>query len=111
MKQDRADAHKDLPHRFALMPCQPVQCHAFLQSARDLLQLEQVITPQTGEETVKVAMRAPPGSKSKNIACQAPVTILLDSILDIKQHEEGSSDSSQWCLRACRPTKSMEQKL
>ena len=44
MKQNRADAHEDIPHWFAVMPCQPLQCHAFLQSATDLLQLEQATT-------------------------------------------------------------------
>ena len=106
MKQDHADAHEDVFHRSALMPCQPLRCHPFLWFATNLLQLEQVIIPKTTGEMVKVATQAPPESRGENIAYWAPVTILLDSILDIKQHKEGSNDSSQWCLSTCRPTKS-----
>lgn len=82
-------------------PGHPLLCPACLQVATDLLKLEQVVTPQNQcfGEMVKLAVLTPPGKRSKNIECWALVTISLDSIVDIRQHKEGTSDSSQWCLQ------------
>lgn len=87
---------KTFPRGSPWCPGHPLRCHTCLQFATDLLKPEH---PKNSGETVKLAVQTPPGSRSENIECWALETILLDSIVDIKQHKQGTSDSFQWYLQ------------
>lgn len=72
-------------------PGQPLPYHTCLQFATDLLKLEQVLTPQKQCRNSEAGSADTPREQEQEHWMLRMVTILLDSIVDIKQHKAETS--------------------